>query len=135
MTTRQYAKEFARSGGHARAAKLTKAQRMSSARKAGKARWADCVEFHDPHPGMVGCVAPLPEPLRALAASLSGKRESLAVVLRRIEATTCGGFWTEARNWYILIFQGNSTTRDAANCWRLLRYRNVKPRGKRKGAA
>jgi hypothetical protein len=35
-----YAKEFARSGGKARAKKLTKAQRSSIARKAAMARWA-----------------------------------------------------------------------------------------------
>jgi hypothetical protein len=39
-TEKDYAAEFARKGGHARAQKLTAEQRKRSARKAAKARWA-----------------------------------------------------------------------------------------------
>jgi hypothetical protein len=39
-TLQEYKERVARSGGHARAAKLTKKQRTDSARRAAQARWA-----------------------------------------------------------------------------------------------
>jgi hypothetical protein len=48
---REYFRRLAKRGGIARATKLTKAQRHSSAQKAARARWADTKEEPYPLPG------------------------------------------------------------------------------------
>jgi hypothetical protein len=44
------------------------------------------VTFFDPHPGLMGALAPIPEPVRLLAQELDGKTLQLEDALQRISA-------------------------------------------------
>lgn len=49
------------------------------------------VTVYDPHPGLAGCLAPLPESLRLEVEAMAGRRLPLEEVIARLRASVSDG--------------------------------------------
>lgn len=83
------------------------------------------VQLYDPHPGLMGCLAPLPGTVRALAKSLDGKTRRLDEVMSQISDAAGGKpYFTEAHEQCVALYDGKDFSR-RVNCWRVLRFKEL----------
>ena len=91
------------------------------------------VEFFDPHPGLMGCLEPLPDSVKVLVDWLAGQSMNLTDAIRQLTTAFAGGKFKvhdgltgshgERTGWIEL------TTGDwgkfPINAWRVIRFREI----------
>lgn len=83
------------------------------------------VEFYDPHPGLAGCPVRLPEAVRLVADSLSGKigsvQEAKELIIDAVDTDL--PFEVKVEDTCILLMIGNFDI--GKHCWNVIKYREV----------
>lgn len=86
------------------------------------------VRLYDPHPGLMGCPNPLPEPMRILINQLDGTVHELGAVLvilqdEAIRIADSAVIRNSDEHKMISLRIGNFKT--GMDCWRLLHYETL----------
>ncbi|MBI4434358.1 hypothetical protein HY635_00865 [Candidatus Uhrbacteria bacterium] len=82
------------------------------------------VTFYDPHPGLAGCLVPIPDVVKWVADELNGRSLPLAEAIERIQRAAGGEVDVAFEHRHISFsLPGMLHGRPCTNSWRVIRFR------------
>lgn len=84
------------------------------------------VRFFDPHPGLMGCMIPIPNEVKDVADSLNACVMDLADAMGQLERTFPSGvFQAHIDKGFIGLTVGDLSKGDVVHSWRVIRFRET----------